>query len=235
MDYDLDPDPPNFQADHLVSHIDKLDKEIAAIRLQRDQLQAKCTAQLLELRALKEGRTALSGQVEAFMHLFDQTAGSKIGWPLDPTRFQINASEKTANGASRFTTKLEINDKTIRLAMCLVIEEAFEFLEAVCEKTIFLSDQKADALKLASELPLNLTPEAFIEAIDALGDLDYVSEWSRLAFGILDSKPIADEIQRSNIAKVGGTKDPKTGKKQKPPGWTPPDIRGVLVKMGWEL
>ena len=45
--------------------------------------------------------------------------------------------------------------------------------------------------------------------------------------------PVADEIQRTNMAKVGGPVR-EDGKRLKPPGWQPPDIEGELKKQGWQ-
>ena len=63
-------------------------------------------------------------------------------------------------------------------------------------------------------------------------DLDYVVEGTRLEFEI-DGGPIAVEVHRSNMAKVGGPVR-EDGKRLKPPGWTPPDIAGELRKQGWK-
>lgn len=41
-----------------------------------------------------------------------------------------------------------------------------------------------------------------------------------------------DVVHYANMAKVGGPKDPITGKQLKPAGWTPPDVAGVLIKHG---
>lgn len=67
---------------------------------------------------------------------------------------------------------------------------------------------------------------------DAIADLKYVLEGTNLAFGI-DGEPVWDEVQRANMAKVGGPTDAH-GKRLKPPGWIPPDIRKVLLAQGWE-
>jgi predicted HAD superfamily Cof-like phosphohydrolase len=63
-----------------------------------------------------------------------------------------------------------------------------------------------------------------------MADLDYVVEGTRLEFGI-DGEPIAAEVHRANMAKTEGPVAPD-GKRLKPPGWTPPDIAGVLRKQG---
>ena len=71
-----------------------------------------------------------------------------------------------------------------------------------------------------------------IGVADALADIDFVVEGTRLEFGI-NGEPIAAEVSRSNNAKVGGVKS-AGGKVQKPEGWTPPDIAGELLKQGWK-
>jgi predicted HAD superfamily Cof-like phosphohydrolase len=67
-----------------------------------------------------------------------------------------------------------------------------------------------------------------VKVADALGDIDFVNEGTRLTYGI-PRQPVANEIARSNLAKAGGELD-ANGKLQKPPGWTPPDISGVLAR-----
>ena len=66
------------------------------------------------------------------------------------------------------------------------------------------------------------------EFADGLADMEYVCEGSFLAFGI-HSGPIHAEVQRSNMAKVGGQRR-EDGKILKPVGWTPPDIAGEIEK-----
>jgi predicted HAD superfamily Cof-like phosphohydrolase len=65
-------------------------------------------------------------------------------------------------------------------------------------------------------------------AADALADITYVTLGTAVEFGI-DLEPIFDEVHRSNIAKAGGKKS-ASGKVQKPDGWKPPDIAGVLER-----
>lgn len=67
-----------------------------------------------------------------------------------------------------------------------------------------------------------------VEAIDGICDLLYVAIGTAVEFGI-DLEPFFDEVHRSNMAKDGGGKD-ADGKSLKPPGWTPPDIKGELER-----
>lgn len=112
------------------------------------------------------------------------------------------------------------SSEELHLRLRLITEEYFEVLEAcgidltplqdVVERTMSGVPYQVDLTKLA----------------DALGDLDYVVEGTRLTVGI-PRQAVADEIHRSNMAKVGGVPD-ATGKLQKPEGWTPPDIESIL-------
>jgi len=123
------------------------------------------------------------------------------------------------------------DDDTVRLRGRLVIEEPYEFVEALVApawKVVFRS---------LRELTKDLIAKAEIQvdlpaAIDALEDTNYVVAGSFLQFGTKPG-PVAQEVQRANMSKVGGGRD-EHGKWRKPPGWTPPDIVGVLRKQGWD-
>jgi predicted HAD superfamily Cof-like phosphohydrolase len=190
-----------------LTDIDELLREVKSLKEQRDQLQIRGTALLMENRALKQKRTALSGQVEAFHHAMGIKTLQTVGIPAD--------------GIARLRGEL-------------TLEEAFEFAEAILDPEC-VSYQE---LLVAKDLAKNAVRQGAVKvnlakAVDALADCDYVNEGGRQAFGIYDGTPIADEVQRANITKVGGPKDPVTGKQLKPAGWTPPDIDGVLLQMGW--
>jgi len=144
-------------------------------------------------------------------------------------------------------------DDIVRLRLRLIAEE---FLELLAASTIDVDDFAAeakrnlDALLKTSPIRVDLP-----EFADACGDLDYVIEGARQAFGI-DGEPIADAIHLANMAKLyrcaacdgnGGKAEPcdacggrcrvvrknEFGKVIKPEGWTPPDIAGELRKQGW--
>jgi predicted HAD superfamily Cof-like phosphohydrolase len=67
-------------------------------------------------------------------------------------------------------------------------------------------------------------------AIKELCDLIVVSYGAACEFGV-DLEPFWDVVHQSNMAKVGGPKR-ADGKRLKPPGWTPPDIAGILNGSG---
>jgi predicted HAD superfamily Cof-like phosphohydrolase len=71
-----------------------------------------------------------------------------------------------------------------------------------------------------------------VAAIDGFCDLLCVVYGAALEFGI-DLEPFWDEVHRTNMAKAGGPLR-EDGKRLKPPGWTPPDIAGILRSMAAE-
>lgn len=119
------------------------------------------------------------------------------------------------------------SDDRVRLRWNLIIEEVFEGLEATFQKNYpqQIALVKAAVMKIVHEAQIRVD---LPELADAWGDIDYVIEGARLEFGI-DGVPIAAEIHRANMAKVGGPVR-EDGKQLKPPGWTPPDIEGVLAR-----
>jgi len=74
------------------------------------------------------------------------------------------------------------------------------------------------------------TLENKTEFVDGAIDSIYVILWSLLKFGVPVDKCF-DEVQRSNMAKLqpdGSYLKNGHGKVQKPDGWTPPDLFGIL-------
>ena len=141
-------------------------------------------------------------QVAEFMRLFDQTIEPA---PTVPSR------------------------QAIALRARLIVEETFELLEALYGAGL---PEWSIAQKLVGDVVFTRDPRVDLAAFaGACGDLDYVVEGARLAFGI-DGGPIADAIHKANMAKVGG--EVRDGKRLKPAQWTPPDIEGELVKQTGE-
>jgi predicted HAD superfamily Cof-like phosphohydrolase len=69
-----------------------------------------------------------------------------------------------------------------------------------------------------------------VEMVDALADVLYVILGTANVLGV-DLEPIFREVHRSNMTKLpppGGQ-----GKPVKGPAWSPPDVRGELLKQGW--
>ena len=121
-------------------------------------------------------------------------------------------------------------DDRVRLRLALIAEEFFEALTA-CGVNF-----GAAAFDVREGIEDWGTKANLPELADALADLDYVIEGTRLEFGI-DGGPIAAEVHRSNMSKLGADGKPiknEIGKVVKGPNFTPPDIAGELRKQGWE-
>lgn len=74
-----------------------------------------------------------------------------------------------------------------------------------------------------------------VEIADALADIVYIACGTALEYGIPLDKVWA-EVQRSNMSKAlpdGSVIKNAAGKVEKPDGWTPPDVEGVLREAGW--
>jgi predicted HAD superfamily Cof-like phosphohydrolase len=128
------------------------------------------------------------------------------------------------------------DDALVRFRVKLIVEECLEVIEALFDANsrfgvnLWGDTDAREALAEARQLLYALISQARVDVhlpglADGLGDLDYVSEGTRLAFG-LDGDPIAAEIQRSNMLKEPNGQ----GKPTKPEGWTPPDIAGEIRK-----
>lgn len=124
------------------------------------------------------------------------------------------------------------SDERFRLRLRLMSEEYVEMLEAAGADPKLLPILRhviADIVDGARSLEANLP-----ELADAMADLDYVVEGTRIELGI-DGGPVAAEVHRANMAKLwdGEARKRDDGKILKPPGWTPPDVEGELRKQGW--
>jgi len=138
----------------------------------------------------------------------------------------------------------------MRFRLKLITEEFLELLDAATDVTTtvnleleYLGENLrgfVDRARIKVDLP---------ELVDAMGDLDYVVEGTRVVCGV-DGAPVHAEIQHANMAKdpvyvkakdgyhTGNAEEqserpnPAT-KPTKPPGWKPPDIHAELRRQGW--
>lgn len=119
-----------------------------------------------------------------------------------------------------------------------------------CPKQLGFPDPEVLALRKrlnteeVTETNAALDARDMVEAADGIIDSIYVLVGNALALGISDDcfTELWREVQRSNLSKF--VMDPVTGKWTvykdaegkitKPPGWTPPDIAGVLKRNGWQ-
>jgi len=129
-------------------------------------------------------------------------------------------------------------DERVRFRAAFIVEECLEFLNACFDTTS--GAPQADATTVSLEdlgrrlrevIALSIVRVDLSLAVDALADIDYVVEGTRLEFGV-NGEPIADEVHRANMAKLHDGKVIKRadGKTLKPPGWKPPDITGELER-----
>lgn len=151
------------------------------------------------------------------------------GGTLGTIRAQVTAFHE-AMGQPIVKVPAVPSDDRVRLRLRLIAEEFFELLDAsLYDRGGFVrvaGGAIARALEDAS-VRVNLP-----EFADALVDIAYVVEGSNLELDI-DGEKVLAEVQRSNMAKAGGTVR-VDGKIQKPEGWTPPDVAGVLRAQGWD-
>ena len=145
--------------------------------------------------------------------------------------FKMVRAFRRANGDPIVLRPEAPSDERVRLYAGLIAEEAFETVGAMYGHDGAFMAHKEAVMQLIRTLPPAVD---MVEVVDGLGDVDYVVENARQEFGI-DGLPIADEIQRTNMAKFEEDSwiRESDGKRMKPPGWTPPDIAGRLAKQGW--
>lgn len=142
-----------------------------------------------------------------------------------------------ANGVPILDTPQVPADERVRLRLRLIAEEFCELLAASLadgEGQNSLVDHIGWTLR---EHINSAAPRVdLVEVADALADLDYVIEGTRLEFGI-DGAPIAAEIHRSNMSKLGPDGKPvlrPDGKITKGPSYSPPDVARELLRQGWK-
>ena len=116
----------------------------------------------------------------------------------------------------------------IDLLRTLVDEEHREFQVAMSELD--------DALKKAASLgniryldEFESVKDAWVEVIDAMCDMIVTIHNTSNAMN-LDLEPFFDEVHRTNMKKKGGRLNAK-GKRLKPPGWKPPQLKKILEQM----
>lgn len=78
------------------------------------------------------------------------------------------------------------------------------------------------------ELETAIDDDDLVEAVDAITDIVYVAVGMAVECGV-DLRPVWDEVQQTNMAKVGGPIR-EDGKQLKPEGWTPPNIQQAIAK-----
>jgi predicted HAD superfamily Cof-like phosphohydrolase len=140
-------------------------------------------------------------KVKQFMEMFDQS--------LDENIFDGRASTLRLLGLRRR----------------LVTEEVDELNNAVDELVCWSMQPDSNSLKVGSQCA------AFVEIIDALADLLYVTYGFFYAFGV-DPDKIFEEVHLSNLSKLDEYGRPiyrEDGKVLKGPNYQPPNIVAMLT------
>ena len=123
------------------------------------------------------------------------------------------------------------DEPTLRSRVAFIGEEFVELLRA-CG---YYGTGVEREIEAALEFGQNNKPD-FVDIQDALLDIDYFSEGFRAVCGV-DGEPLMDEVQRSNMDKLGPDGKPirrESDKKiLKPDGWQPPRLRELLIAQGW--
>lgn len=130
-----------------------------------------------------------------------------------------------------------LKDYPFELRVRLILEEAFEFAEAAGVSVYtpeYEQGGKSYAIDSVDDLTLaaDLKPE-WPKMIDAIADILYVTFGAAIAMGI-DMDAFFEAVHKANMAKLGPDGRPikrPDGKGTKPPGWTPPDIEGMLAEL----
>lgn len=126
----------------------------------------------------------------------------------------------------------------VKLRLRLITEEFVELLKAAGVRGLGHVDERLsvqdnimaliDDLRDTQSEPLRVNMP---ELADALSDLRVVIVGTDAAFGI-NGDAVDRLVMDANMKKLEG-EDDEHGKRQKPPGWMPPDIAGELRRQGW--
>lgn len=177
----------------------------------------------------------------------------------DTIRKQVLHFHMVSGQPVKFRPEIPSEDR-VRARLTFMTEEFLELLRAAlnADSTGFIDDAERALMMAVRKVPLRVNMPEFI---DALGDIDFISEGTRLEFGV-NGKPVAEAIYEANMAKFpiheackGAGCDFKDydgrvaglpycmcrdghlvylrldGKIGKPTGWEPPNIAGVLLAM----
>lgn len=175
----------------------------------------------------------------------DETIAGIIARTLDNTldvrsdiRKQVEEFHRAMGQPVLATPTVPDRDR-LKLRLNLIAEEFEELLQACGAAAFAYADDDdeyfADAVRRGIRDGVFREDVNLVAVADALADLDYVIEGMRLELGI-NGKPVADEVHRSNMSKLGPDGKPvvrEDGKVIKPETYSPPDIEGELKKQGW--
>lgn len=126
--------------------------------------------------------------------------------------------------------RVTIPDDKIRILRAkLILEEALETVHALGVEVLAGGEEGT----LIQEKSLHYSAPGkvdVIEVVDGCADISVVTMGTLIAFGV-DDDPVLEEVDESNLRKFEpGSYRREDGKWMKPPGWTPPDIRGSIER-----
>ncbi len=127
-----------------------------------------------------------------------------------------------------------IPDEATRLLRAkLILEEALETVKAL-GVGVRVTTEDGQEIDFSHVDHLDFFADGDVElegVVDGCADISVVTIGTLIAFGV-DDEPILEEVDHANLRKFGaGSYAREDGKWMKPPGWTPPDIRGVLERL----
>ena len=126
--------------------------------------------------------------------------------------------------------KLTVPPADVRtLRARLILEEALETIHAmgVTVRAGGLSGPVIEERHLHFDVTDDVDP---VEVADGCAEISVVTIGTLISFGI-DDEPLLEEVDASNLRKFEpGSYRRDDGKWIKPPGWTPPDIRGAMER-----
>lgn len=127
------------------------------------------------------------------------------------------------------------DEKTRLLRAKLILEEAIETISALGVGVRLRESHGTGGVVTVEpgELDFYIDGEVDLEGVvDGCADISVVTIGTLIAFGV-DDEPVLEEVDQANLRKFGpGSYARDDGKWMKPPGWTPPDILGVLERQG---
>lgn len=122
----------------------------------------------------------------------------------------------------------DVTDELLEFRVKFMIEELMEFIEGL----------GADYSPITDEMRFDRGPRDHAQMFDALLDLVYVAMGTAHLLGY-PWQLGWDRVQNANMKKVRAQKDGSDSKRGssfdvvKPPGWTPPDIEGLIRALGY--
>lgn len=132
------------------------------------------------------------------------------------------------------TTPTVPEAKIVKLRLALILEEFIELTEACVNEERAETQHLLQTLHHAMDHVKALTQEdlnvSLVDVADALTDINYVTYGAGHCFG-LDLDACMEEVQRSNMSKLGADGKPiynEHGKIMKGPHYVEPNLEGVL-------